>query len=300
MDETRKRARTGIEEDVSTPAVKDPQSPQSADAAAAATKIAELQAELETLKQSHNVVVNKNESQKREIEGLSSALQWAYAVEEIPQQHWLEQGHSEEYADAMENLLGSMKEIIQTLSLGTSQTTNSNHGEKTIKIDFNLHDEQGNYVRADHDKLLMPHWKEFAAALRHWSEYHADGKRLQVGIQYIELPKTVLDILRPAFEVSRIESFYFENSLHSEDMADFAKKVLQTNHFVTRPGFGRFIFAHDDVEKICGAIKLRNAEGQFVEGLALGDCFEAGIDTRTLKFILGSISCGSAKEVAPD
>ncbi|EJK50412.1 hypothetical protein THAOC_30623, partial [Thalassiosira oceanica] len=53
MDETRKRARTGIEEDVSAPAVKDPQSPQSADAAAAATKIAELQAELEALKQSH-------------------------------------------------------------------------------------------------------------------------------------------------------------------------------------------------------------------------------------------------------
>ncbi|EJK53199.1 hypothetical protein THAOC_27419, partial [Thalassiosira oceanica] len=306
MDETRKRARTGIEEDVSAPAVKDPQSPQSADAAAAATKIAELQAELEALKQSHNVVVNelnanidalqaKNESQKREIEGLSSALQWAYAIEEIPQQHWLEQGHSEEYADAMENLLGSMKEIIQTLSLGTV-LNDSDHGKKIVKIDFDLQNEDENYIRADHDELLMPYWKELASALRHWSEYHADGQRLQVGIQYIELPKTVLDILRPAFELSRIETFFFENSLHSGDLADFAKKVLQTNHFVTGPCFGRFTFAHEDVKEICGAIKSRNAEGQFVEGLGMGDCFEAGIDTRTLKMILGSITTVSEQD----
>ncbi|EJK47309.1 hypothetical protein THAOC_33982 [Thalassiosira oceanica] len=85
MDESRKRARTGNEEVAGAPATKAPQSPQSTDATAAATKIAEQQAELEALKESHSVVVvelgakvdalqAENKSRKREIEGLTSAL----------------------------------------------------------------------------------------------------------------------------------------------------------------------------------------------------------------------------------
>ncbi|EJK56360.1 hypothetical protein THAOC_23768, partial [Thalassiosira oceanica] len=197
----------------------------------------------------------------------------------------------------MENLLGSMKENIQTLSLGTV-LNDSDHGEKIIKIDFNLNDEQGNYVRADHDELLMPHWKEFAAALRHWSEYHANGDCLEVvAINSIELPKSVLDILRPAFEESRIETVFFDNSHHTGRMVGFVKNVLQRNHFVTKLGFYEIKFSQEGVKSLCDAIKLRNAEGQFIKYLALANCFEHGIDTHTLKMILTSIASGSATAV---
>ncbi|EJK51464.1 hypothetical protein THAOC_29359, partial [Thalassiosira oceanica] len=47
MSETRKRARTGNEEEACAPAAKNPQSPESTCVAAAVAKIAELQAELE-------------------------------------------------------------------------------------------------------------------------------------------------------------------------------------------------------------------------------------------------------------
>ncbi|EJK43786.1 hypothetical protein THAOC_37736, partial [Thalassiosira oceanica] len=304
MDETRKRARTGNKEVASAPATKAPQSPQSTDATAAATKIAELRAELEALKESHDVVVNElrakvdalqaeNESRKREIEGLTSALQWAYGVERIPGTHWFERGHSEEYADAMENLLSSMKESIMDLRMGTV----SNDFGESINIDFDLLDEDASFIRADHDELLMPYWKELAAALRHWSEYHADGKCLEVETNQIELPNAVLDILRPAFEESRIKRVCFDNYRHNRDMAGFVKKVLQTNHFVTRLGFIGIKFSQEDVETLCDAIKSRNAEGQPIKGLALASCFEGGIDTRTLTTVLASTTSGSAKEV---
>ncbi|EJK72679.1 hypothetical protein THAOC_05765, partial [Thalassiosira oceanica] len=297
MDESRKRARTGNDVVVGAPAAKAPPSPESTDAAAAAaaTKIAELQVELEALKQSHKVIVYElnvkvdalqaeNESRKREIEGLTSALQWAYAVEEIPRQHWLEQGHSEEYADAMENLLGSMKQGIKDLRVGTVRDN-----KNIVKIDFDLQGENGNHTRADHDGSLLPYWKEFAAALRHWSEYHADGGFLMVQILYMELPKAVLDILRPAFEQSRIEEVFFSNSRHSGDMANFIKKVLQANHFITGVLFANTTFTREDVKSLCGAIKSRNAQSQSIVGLALTDCFEGGIDNRTLKMILASM-----------
>ncbi|EJK57393.1 hypothetical protein THAOC_22563, partial [Thalassiosira oceanica] len=293
MDETRKLARTGNEKVVRAPDAKAPQSPQWADATAAAAKIAELQAELEALKQSYIVVVDElnakvdalqaeNESRKHEMKGLNSALQWAYAVEEIPRQHWLERGHSEEYADAMENLLDGMKQGIKDLRVGGIR--------EIIIIDFDIQDEDENYIRADHDESLMPYWKEFAAALRHWSEYHADGKCLQVGIRYIDLPTTVLDILRPAFQQSRIKLVYLGDSRHAGHMADFAKKVLQANHFITQVGFGIIKFAQEDVETICGAIKSRNAGGHIIKGLVLHDCFDDGIDTHTLKLILGTVT----------
>ncbi|EJK56426.1 hypothetical protein THAOC_23687, partial [Thalassiosira oceanica] len=288
MNELRKRARTGNDRVTGAPAAEAPELPKLA-GDAAATKIAELQAELEAIKQSHEAVVDKlnakvdalqakNESQLREIKDLTSALQWAYAVDGIPRRHWLGRGHSEEYADAMENLLNSMKQNIETLRVGGDC--------ETIAIDFDLRSEDENYIRADLDESLMPYWKEFAAALRHWSEYHGDGKYLRVEIIYIELPKSVLDILLPALEQSRIKDVYFENSHHAGDMADFAKKVLQANHFITEVGFGEIKFAREDVKAICGAIKSRNVRGHFIKRLAMTGCFE-GVPAQLIPMILG-------------
>ncbi|EJK60174.1 hypothetical protein THAOC_19524, partial [Thalassiosira oceanica] len=296
MNELRKRARTGNDKDAGAPAAEAPKLPKLT-GAAAATKIAELQAELEAIKQSHEAVVDKlnakvdalqaeNESQLREMKDLTAALQWAYADEEIPRQHWLEQGHSEEYADAMGNLLNSMKQNIETLRVGGNC--------KTIATTFDLQGEDEIYIRAGHDELLLPYWKELAAALRHWSEYHADGKYLMVKISYIELPKSVLDILRPAFEESRIMSVFFINSHHNSDMADFAKKVLQANHFITEVGFHTIKFTPETIKAICGAIKSRNAGGQFVKILVLRNFFDHEIDTHTLKMILRTVTTAGA------
>ncbi|EJK59876.1 hypothetical protein THAOC_19849 [Thalassiosira oceanica] len=284
MDESRQCARKGNDAVARTPA-EEGRSPMTD--AAAATKIAELQEELEALKQSHNLVVGElndkveeleakvdalqaqNESQKCEIKGLKSALQWAYA------------------------LLKKYPQIIKDLRMGTESDDN---GESIdIDIDFDLLDEDGRFIRADHDELLIPYWKEFAAALMQWSEYHVDGKYLNVCIYCIELPKSVLDILRPAFKESRIKDVYFENSHHAGDMADFAKKVLQANHFITEVDFGEIKFAREDVKAICYAIKLRNTGDHFINGFGMTDCFDDGIDTHTLKTILESTS-GSANE----
>ncbi|EJK51429.1 hypothetical protein THAOC_29398, partial [Thalassiosira oceanica] len=294
MSETRKRARTGNEEEACAPAAKNPQSPESTCVAAAVAKIAELQAELEALKESHSVVVNelngKVDALQTKNESLTSALQWAYAVEEIPPQHWLGRGYSEEYADAMENLLDGVKQSIKDLRMGT--VFNSELDENAVKIMFDLldEDEEDNRILADHDESLMPYWKELASALNHWSDYHANGKYLGVLICFIELPKAVLDILRPAFERSRIKTLCLSNSRLSGDMAEFTRKVLQTNHLVTEVGFADIRFSREDVKAVCGAIKSRNAGNQFIKGLGMAKCFENGIDTQTLKTILASIT----------
>ena len=108
----------------------------------------------------------------------------------------------------MEKLLRWFKQMIKIVRMGTVADG--------ISIKFNLQDEDGNYIRAHHDELLMPYWKECALALRHWSAY-ADEKTLKVFIRFIETPKAVLDMLRPAFEQSRIDTIIFEDNGHPGD-----------------------------------------------------------------------------------
>ncbi|EJK47321.1 hypothetical protein THAOC_33967, partial [Thalassiosira oceanica] len=110
----------------------------------------------------------------------------------------------------------------------------------------------------------------------------------------IELPKVVLDILRPAFEQSRIKGVYFENSRHAGHMADFVKKVLQSNRFVDEVGFGIIEFTREDVKTVCTAIKSRNAGDHSINILTLANCSEGRIDTHTLKLILGTVTTAGA------
>ena len=273
---------------------------ESDDAAAAATKIAELQAKLDAsekekslMQEKHKLEVNalksKNDSHLREKKGLKSALQWAYTIDNIPRQHWFDKGKSSEYAGAMDTLLGSFKQIIQSLWMGTVS--------ESIDINFDHQDEDGNYMRANHDELLLPYWQEFAAALTHWSEHYSNNSCPEVLTRGIEVPRAILDILCPAFEQSRIKKVYFRGSDNPGDIADFINKALQANHFITKIGFAGIMFAHEDIKTICSAIKARNARGRFIKRLELSHCFEDGVESQTLTMILKTVVAATSNEV---
>ena len=100
-----------------------------AESPTAAQQIAELRAELARCKMEHNQVVAELEREKITVErhdqvvsnlkrSYSNALNWAYSVETIPREHWLGKGHTEEYANAMEELLDTFKCNIAVLRTG--------------------------------------------------------------------------------------------------------------------------------------------------------------------------------------
>ncbi|EJK58191.1 hypothetical protein THAOC_21705, partial [Thalassiosira oceanica] len=111
-------------------------------------------------------------------------------------------GYASGYVDELEKFISSFKQTILMLRTGTA----GDH----IAIEYDVRDEDGNFIddAADHEDFLMPYWTEFAAALMHWSDYYADEIYLEVHIRDIDMPKAVLDVLRPAFEQSRIESVF--------------------------------------------------------------------------------------------
>ena len=71
--------------------------------------------------------VEELESKCRDLEDRCSSLEssvkilkkhWQYSAPDIPRNHWFEQGWDEDYADAMDNLLTSMKDVVSELQAG--------------------------------------------------------------------------------------------------------------------------------------------------------------------------------------
>ena len=261
-----------------------------------AQQIAELRAELERCKMEHNRVVADLEREKiataerhdrvvRDLKGsYSDALEWAYSVETVPRDYWLGKGHSEEYADAMEELLDTFIHIIKGRRMGSA-------GSFVGVLAFRLQDDEGNRITADHDDVLMPYSTEFANALVHWSEYHATGKESisMVSFFNIETPDAVLDVLRPALKQAKVQHVGFENDGTPKTwmLAKFIEDVVQTNHSVTDVGLGGIILSNEELQSICNAIRRRNAEqSSTIQCVKLKKCFADGINTDMLKNIL--------------
>ena len=267
----------------------------------AAQQIAQLRAELERCKTEHNQVVAELEREKVATEerhgrvvrdlkrSYSNALNWVYSVEAIPRDYWLGKGHTEEYADAMEELLDTFKCIIGVLRTGgTAQRL----ADDRMCVAFDLQDEEGNDVTADHDAALMPYWKELAKALVHWSKYHANEfETLMVVVIYVETPDAVMDVLRPAIKQSKVRHLGFvgDGTPKSWKMAEFIEDILKTNQQVTKLGLTSIMLSNEEWKTICNAIRIRNAEqSSIMSFFGLMKSFVDGVDTETLKGILTS------------
>ena len=250
--------------------------------ATAAQQIAELQAELDKCKRENIAAEERHDQVVHDLKGsYSDALDWAYSTKAVPRAHWLEKGHTEEYADAMEELLNSFKQIIKELRMGTV-------GDG-IQVEFGLQEEGQQDITATHDDMLMPHWKEFANALIHWSEYHADEETLTVSIIFIETPDAVLDVLRRAIKQSKVGhvGFVSDGTPKTWKLAEFIGYIIQTNHKVTTVGFSGVVLSNEEWKKFCNSIRIRNAQ-QVMNYLGLGECFVDGVNTEVLKDILTS------------
>ena len=263
----------------------------------AAQQIAKLQAELERCKRDKIAIEERHNKAVQDLEALkasySGALEWAYSVKSIPREHWLEKGHSEVYANAMEEFLNEFKLTIRELRTGTVK-------KGLNGVTFFLRDEEGHFVTAAHDELLMPYWKELAKALVHWSEYHAGEATLHFSIFCIETPDAVLDVLRPAVKHSRLKCVCFtgDGTPKTWKLPGFIEDIIQTNHTVTEVHFSGIMLSNAEWKSICNEIRKRNlrqSSSSIVRSFRLCNGFVGRrIHTELLKDILALASTAAA------
>ncbi|EJK59041.1 hypothetical protein THAOC_20792 [Thalassiosira oceanica] len=151
---------------------------------------AERQAqEVDELREKCDVLESRCGSLERCILVLKKDVSWTYSAPDIPRSHWLEQGHDEEYADNMEDILSSIKEDTKCVK---------KMGEKYY---CGCLDNDGQPAML-HDDALLPHFKELADAIQ-----LSNGIR-EVMIDNIELHPSALRILCQAME-GKVTNFNF-------------------------------------------------------------------------------------------
>ncbi|EJK59751.1 hypothetical protein THAOC_19988 [Thalassiosira oceanica] len=142
---------------------------------------AERQAqEVNGLREKCEVFESRCGSLERSIQVLKKDVDWSYSAPSIPRRHWIEQGHDEEYADKMEDILCRIKGDVTSIRNGEtiSCTCLDYYGQMAVL----------------HDDALLPHFKELADAIQL-------SKGIQeINIDNLELHPSALGILFPAME----------------------------------------------------------------------------------------------------
>ena len=76
---------------------------------------AECREKCESLERKCGILETRCSSLERSIQVLKKDVNWTYSAPDIPRSHWIEQGHDEEYADNMEELLDTSKVTLRPL-----------------------------------------------------------------------------------------------------------------------------------------------------------------------------------------
>ncbi|EJK72022.1 hypothetical protein THAOC_06485 [Thalassiosira oceanica] len=143
---------------------------------------AERQAqEVDKLREKCDVLESRCGSLERSIQVLKKDVSWTYSAPDIPRSHWFEQGHDEEYADNMEDILSSIKEDTKCVK------------KKGEKYYCGCLDNDGQ-PEILHDDALLPHFKELADAIQ------LSNAIQEFCIDNIELHPSALRILCQAME----------------------------------------------------------------------------------------------------
>jgi hypothetical protein len=176
------------------------------------------QGEIVDLKEENNFLKARCGSLERSMKVLIDEQKWEYSSPNIPESHWEERGFDDEYIEWMGYLLTQIKE-----------TTCGLRAKETHSFDSWISLGEDNEDLSDtallHDDLLLPHWKELVNAMQLYQE----GKAFKLSINNIQLPASVIDLLRPALK--HIESINLTNNsfVNVREGIEFAVEVMESN-----------------------------------------------------------------------
>jgi len=254
-------------------------------------RIASLELQLQQQKILHETDILKlKEAHEAEIDGLKAHANrefrelkkkgtWQLTLEKTPEAYWINDyegiDESEEYANAMRNLQGAIKDSVVKLR-EDGRDESDDDDVLHIRLEF---EGGGIHDHARSDDVMIPFWRELANALVHWSEFHArKGDRLELILDSVELAADVRDILRPAIAASKIRKLDLYRVTPLSQLSDFLGVIILANKNVRDLSLCDIrIESVDQIEPITRAIKARCGKlGHHFKSLGLSCCLLGG------------------------
>lgn len=149
-----------------------------------------------------------------------------YSAPPVPSSYWISLGYDEANVERMEKFLQEVK--LTTLKLRSGEEL-----ECGITLKGGCLDPNGLILR--HDNILLPHWQEFANALRQYT--HEPGYHDVFRLSDVELHSSVVDMLTLALK-QKNKPLEVHNCPSSTNGIDFAVKYAQSNPGLKRLHWG--------------------------------------------------------------
>jgi len=248
----------------------------------------QLRMEIESMKQQHerdmNTIKQQHEEEvgdmKRRCEYLEGAVKvlakdvkWEYSAPNIPDSHWIEQGHDEDYVEGMRLFLGGLYDATCSMRSGK------------YKQDYGLSDiclGDDEYPTVLHADKLLPHWKELIDAIQLRDSFHGSGDLIICNIQ---LMSKVMDMLVAAskgnmFERLCLDGIDFESGF---DGINFAIQMIQNISSLEMFEWNHMaINITEDAPRLLKSI----AENPTINSVSLENCCGEGVDGYDLLCLL--------------
>ena len=220
----------------------------------------DIQFEIDTLRDENDEMKSKYEELEIEVKDLTlnnEYNEWDYEADDIPASYWIEREFSEEYAVRMAEFLGRIKEYTHQLR----------RGESPKDIDL--------AVETDllHDDILLPHWQEFADALKQYQKYnHREDYGIEgFVISSVQLHQNVISMLAPILHTVKLNKFALSRNIGS-DLVSFMSDIIQSNPHLEEFDWRNQIESVDDMRRLCNSNK--NKVGTSLKFIGLKSAFD--------------------------
>eukprot|EP00984_Skeletonema_dohrnii_P006163 scaffold2199_cov120-Skeletonema_dohrnii-CCMP3373.AAC.4 len=249
-----------------------------------------LESRLKTKVDTVHVKVEKSLQLHEYNEMLIKNQSWEYSAAVDTTDYLLSNGYTEHEASYLAETAEELKDMTTKMRRGEfpSVETFSSDG-KGIYIEMY---DSGPPLGYALNNELLPHWQEFAAALKQVTpaiNVLPDNCESFVELYFVQLNHDAMKLIKEALIGTPFQKFVFTNNDNGDGVpvgmsVDAIIDIVESNKLLRKLEIGRNRIGIDHIERLCSAVYTHPA---LVE-LEVFNCFEPGIGDRMLTSLLTS------------
>eukprot|EP00984_Skeletonema_dohrnii_P022835 scaffold11933_cov117-Skeletonema_dohrnii-CCMP3373.AAC.7 len=262
-----------------------------------------LENKLETKVDTIQVTLERSLKRHEYNEMLVKNQSWEYSAAVYSEDELIDNGYTYDVASYLAETAEELNDITTKMRRGEFPSVNNN-GDDGKGIYIEMYDSGPPLGYALNNKLL-PHWQEFAAALKHFApaiNVLPDNCESFVELYFVQLNHEAMLLIKEALIGKPFQKLTFTNNDNGDDdfpagmSVDAIIDIVESNTHLQKLEIRRNQIGRDHIERLCPAVYTHPA---LVE-LDVFNCFEPGIGDTMLASLLTSDDLKLEKFVISD
>ena len=249
-----------------------------------------LENKLETKVDTIQVTLERSLKRHEYNEMLIKNQSWEHSAAVYSEDELIDNGYTYDEASYLAETAEELKDMTTKMRRGEFPSVN-NYGNEGKGIYIEMYDSGPPLGYALNNKLL-PHWQEFAAALKHFApaiNVLPDNCESFVEFYFVQLNHEAMVLIKEALIGTPFQKFVFTNNDNGDGVpvgmsVDAIIDIVESNKNLRKLEIASNRIGRDHIERLCSAVHNHPA---LVE-LEVFNCFEPGIGDTMLASLLTS------------